>query len=165
MPRCCFPIPCSSRSFLVPSSHLCTSDSGNSFGFSSPIYWRSASLVPAGLPTFPSFFPALYLSTQALCTATLVLTSSRVPCILHHTRTCIPPTPFLSVWRVNHFCICGRKGRAMLGVLFMLGEADSNCVRPLMKRQLQARLMATGCPHQMPGLHMSCISPFSFSSE
>lgn len=23
--------------------------------------------------------------------------------------------------------------------------------------------MAAGCPHQMPGLHVSCISPFSFS--
>lgn len=32
----------------------------------------------------------------------------------------------------------------MLGMLFMLGEANSSCARPLMKRQLQARLMATG---------------------
>lgn len=67
MPRCCFPIPCSSRSFLVPGSHLCTNDSGNSFGFSSPIYWRSASLVPSALPTVPSFFSCfLPLSTGTL---------------------------------------------------------------------------------------------------
>lgn len=81
---------------------------------------KGASFIPPRAGVSPSSLIFLLLSPSP-CShfAWLLLSSpgSRVPLFLHQPRACIPPTPLLSVLGVNHLGICGRKGRALLGVL------------------------------------------------
>lgn len=119
---CCFPILYSSRSSLVPSPRLLISVSGNSFVFCSPEYWRRKvpHLLPYGRtssqlpPSFSSphrHFGKLPLSSP-VPESLIFCTKQRAWSVCAF----LPHLFFLSGGWITQG-ICGRKGRAVLGVL------------------------------------------------
>lgn len=137
---CCFPVLHSFRGFLVPKPRLRTTDSGNSFVFPSPEYWRRKvlHLFPQGrgLSRLPQFFfcsPHRHFGKLPFSSP---VPESLIFCTKPRALDArgVPPTPFLSVWRVNHSGRLQQEGQSCGAGIVMLGDANSYCARPLMKR-------------------------------